>query len=120
MKWIYLGGAIVSEVTGSLALKAGLENGAWYILVTVGYVAAFVFITRAMRRGLPLGVSYGIWGALGVAATALFGVLLFGETLTLTMVGGLVLVVAGVLTVQLGSQRAQKAQQARTAKASTL
>jgi len=105
-RWMLLGAAIVSEVAGSLALKAALGHAGWYLLVVIGYTAAFVLILRAMRAGLGLGVAYGIWGAMGVALTALFGALLFGEIITDVMVLGLVLVVGGVLLVQLGSQRA--------------
>src|SRR5690625_1897695 len=105
-RWMLLGAAIVSEVAGSLALKAALGHAGWYLLVVIGYTAAFVLILRAMRAGLGLGVAYGIWGAMGVALTALFGAVLFGEIITAVMVLGLVLVVGGVLLVQLGSQRA--------------
>ncbi|HLS63223.1 MAG TPA: SMR family transporter [Ruania sp.] len=105
-RWILLGAAIVSEVAGSLALKAALGHPGWYALVVIGYAAAFVLILRALKAGLGLGVAYGIWGAMGVALTALFGAVLFGEIITAVMVLGLVLVVGGVLLVQLGSQRA--------------
>src|SRR5699024_11386791 len=38
-----------------------------------------LLILRALKAGLGLGVAYGIWGAMGVALTALFGAVLFGE-----------------------------------------
>lgn len=105
-RWLLLAVAIISEVAGSLALKAAVTNPGWYALVVFGYVAAFVFIRRAMEAGLGLVVAYGVWGAMGVALTAVFGAALFGEVITDLMVVGLVLVVGGVLLVQLGSQRA--------------
>lgn len=105
-KWLFLVGAILSEATGSLSLKAALENPIWYALVIAGFFAAFLFLSLVLREGMALGVAYGIWGASGVALTAVLSALLFGEALTPVMLGGIVLIILGVLTIELGSQRA--------------
>lgn len=112
-KWLFLLGAIVSEVTGSLSLKGALDHPWLYVVVAIGYAASFVFLSGVLSRGMPLGVAYGIWGALGVATTAVLSALIFDEALTALMGAGLVLVIAGVLVVELGSQAAaqQHAQQ---------
>lgn len=109
MTWLLLAGAVVSEVAGSLALKAALATPALYAVVVVGYAAAFTFLTLLLRRGMALGVAYGIWGALGVATTAVLSAVLFDERLTPLMGLGIVMVIAGVLVVELGSQRAHGA-----------
>ena len=75
----------------------------WYGLVMAGYLGAFAMLTLALKEGLGLGVAYGIWSAGGVAVTAMASRLLFGEPLTRTMVDGIVLIMAGVLLVELGS-----------------
>lgn len=106
MKWILLAAAIVSEVTGSLSLKAALDHPGWYVVVVVGYVAAFVMLGIVLRLGLHLGVAYGVWGASGVALTAILSALVFGEPLTPVMVIGIALIMVGVLCVELGSQAA--------------
>ena len=105
-KWIFLLAAILVEVAASLSLKAALEHPAFYAVVVVGYLSAFVFLTLVLRAGLALGVAYGIWGALGVALTAVLSAMIFGEPLTPLMVFGLVLIIGGVLCVELGHQRA--------------
>lgn len=111
-KWITLGAAIVAEVTGSLSLKAAQDTPAFYALVAVGYLAAFGLIIRVLQLGMPLGVAYGIWGASGVAATAVLSSLLFDEPLTGVMFAGIGLVIIGVLAVEIGSQKATDAQAA--------
>jgi len=111
-KWFYLIGAILSETAGSLSLKAALEHPAWYALVAVGFVSAFLFLSLVLRAGVALGVAYGIWGASGVALTAVLSALLFGEALTPVMLGGIALIIVGVLTIELGSQRAIKKREA--------
>jgi small multidrug resistance pump len=104
--WFLLAAAIAVEVTASLSLKAALDAPAFYVVVVIGYVASFVLLGLVLRAGIPLGVAYGIWGALGVAATALLAAALFGEPLTPVMIAGLALIIVGVLCVELGSQRA--------------
>jgi len=104
--WVWLAGAIIVEVTASLSLQAAVDSPGWYALVVAGYLAAFFCLSRVLRGGMAIGVAYGIWGASGVAVTAVMAAVLFGQALTGVMVVGLVLVVAGVLLVELGSQRA--------------
>lgn len=99
-----LAAAIGSEVTGSLALAAGADAPAWYVVTGVGYIASFVLLGLVLRRGLPLGVAYAIWGATGVAFTAAGGRLLFDEPLTATSIVGFTLIVAGVALVHIGSR----------------
>jgi small multidrug resistance pump len=112
LKWVLLGAAIVTEVAGSLSLKGALEYPALYVVVVVGYLAAFVLLTLVLRAGMPVGVAYGIWGALGVALTALLSALIFGEPLTPLMIAGMALVIVGVLCVEVGSSRAKRATEA--------
>ena len=104
-RWALLAAAIGSEVAGSLALKAALADPVWYALVVTGYAAAFVLLSAVLRRGLPLGVAYGVWAAMGVTLTAVGAAVVFGEALTPLMLAGIGLVVAGVLCVEIGSHR---------------
>ncbi len=107
-KWLMLAAAIGAEVAATLALKAALGHPAWYALVAGGYAAAFAFLAVCLRLGLKIGVAYGIWGAGGVTATAVLSAVIYGEPLTTLMGLGVALIIAGVLTVELGSQRAAR------------
>lgn len=100
--WAFLAAAITSEVTGSLSLKGALDRPALYVLVAAGFVFAFVFLAQVLRRGLPIGVAYGIWGAAGVAATAILSTLIYGEPFSALMGIGIILVIAGVVLIELG------------------
>jgi small multidrug resistance pump len=55
---------------------------------------------------MALGVAYGVWAALGVTLVALIGAFFLGESLTWVQAGGIVLVVAGVLALELGAAHA--------------
>ncbi|MCF8531350.1 MAG: QacE family quaternary ammonium compound efflux SMR transporter [Candidatus Nanopelagicales bacterium] len=103
MKWVILGSAILAEVSGSLALKAAVDQPLWYAWVAVGYLVSIFLLDRGLRLGLPLGVAYGIWAATGVALTAVLANFIFGEALTGLMGLGIVLIMGGVLLVEFGS-----------------
>ncbi|WP_305093874.1 multidrug efflux SMR transporter [Prescottella sp. R16] len=102
-KWLLLTAAIGLEVTATLSLRAALDHSGWYAVVVVGYLGAFAALSLTLRAGMGIGVAYGIWGASGVALTAVLATVLFGDPLTALMGVGIALVIAGVLCVELGS-----------------
>jgi small multidrug resistance pump len=102
-KWYLLLGAILCEVTGSLSLKGALDDPALYVVVAAGFVAAFALLTAVLRQGMPIGVAYGVWAALGVALTSVLSAVLYDEPFTGVMAVGIALIMGGVLLVELGS-----------------
>ena len=108
--WLALGGAIVSEVSATLALRQALEQPGFYAVVGIGYALAFILLSLTLKAGMPLGVAYGLWGALGVALTAVLSMLVFGEPITVLVALGIALIMAGVLLVEVGAQRADAQQ----------
>ncbi|NPC43859.1 SMR family transporter [Nocardioides sp. zg-1230] len=107
-RWLLLAAAILCEVTATLSLKGALDHPALYVVVAVGYLASFTLLALVLRQGMALGVAYGVWAALGVATTALMSSLIFDEAFTALMGLGVVLIMAGVLTVEIGSQQAHR------------
>jgi small multidrug resistance pump len=103
MTWLLLASAIVCEVTGTLALKRALDHPVFYVVVVVGYVAAFVLLTLTLKHGLGIGVTYGIWAACGVALTAAASKVFFDEPLTNVMLVGIGFIIVGVLLVETGA-----------------
>lgn len=104
-KWMLLGGAIAAEVLGTMSLRATVDHAAWLPVVVIGYLAAFYLLGLTLRTGVPIGVVYGIWGASGVALTALLGAMLFAELLSVSAVAGITLIIIGVILVETGSRR---------------
>lgn len=102
-RWGLLALAVVTEVTGTLALRGAVDRPWLYAVTAVGYVVSFLALIRLLQAGSALGVVYGIWSALGVALTAGFSSVLFDEAFTSPMVLGLVLIVGGVVLVEVGS-----------------
>ena len=69
----------------------------------LGYSAAFTGLARVLRTGMPIGVAYGIWGAVGTALIAGIAAVIFGDPLTVPIAIGIGLIIAGVLMIEFGS-----------------
>ena len=103
MMWLTLAAAILVEVFATMSLRAsnGFRNKKWIPPVAAGYAAAFSLMYVTLGLGMPVGVAYGVWSAAGVALVAVIARLAFDEPLTPVMLGGIGLIIAGVLTIQL-------------------
>jgi small multidrug resistance pump len=103
MAWLFLTAAILFEVSGTLSLSmATRHRRAWYVVVVLGYLLAFLCLSGVLRQGMGLGLAYGIWTAVGIALTAIASKVLFREPLTLVMAGGIAVIACGVLLLELG------------------
>lgn len=103
--WPPLLTAIALEVTATLSLRAaeGFTHPLWLIVVAGGYTGSLWLLSVVLDRGMAVGVAYGIWSAVGVVLTAVFGTVLFGEVLGPVQLIGVGVIVVGVLLVELGS-----------------
>lgn len=104
MMWLALAGAIGMEVLATLSLRAsdGFRRKSWIAPVAAGYVVSFYLLWLSLSLGMPVGVAYGIWTACGVALVAVAAKFLFRDPLTPKMLAGITLIIAGVLTIELG------------------
>lgn len=105
MAWLLLLGAISCEVAATLSLRAsdGLSRLGWVIPIAVGYLCSFVLLALVLRRGIPIGVAYGVWSGVGVALTAALARFLFGDPFTPVMAAAVVLIGAGVYLLEYGA-----------------
>lgn len=104
MSTIWLALSIVLEVLGTLSLRMATtsKNRLWYLSVVVNYAVAFLFLSFSLAAGMPLGVAYGIWTAVGIVLIALLARVLWQDPLTKRILFGIALIVAGVILVELG------------------
>ncbi|SEA98971.1 MULTISPECIES: DMT family transporter [Leifsonia] len=105
--YLFLAVAIATEVVATTFLKfTSGDNPKWwaFVIVVVGYVASFFALSLALGRGVPLGIAYAIWSAVGVAAIAIISWVFFKESLTWVQIAGLVLVIGGVGLLELGAK----------------
>lgn len=95
-------GAIVAEVFGTTCLK--ISDGFSTLLpslgVAVGYAVSFYLLSIVLKE-VDVGVAYAVWAGLGITLVAVIGVLLFGEPVSLSRIGWVALIIAGVIGLEI-------------------
>ena len=106
IKFIYLGLAIIFEVFGTISLK--LSNGYTQIIPTVGmvvsYVICFYFLSKCSNEFASIGYVYAIWAGLGIVLITLFGVIYFKNSIDISGVIGISLIILGAVVLNLFSK----------------
>ena len=99
--------AIAIEVVATTALKAsdGMTKLIPSVIVVVGYVVSFYMVAVILKR-MDLGVVYATWSALGTAAIAIIGVVIYDDAMTIWRAAGLILIIAGVMLLNLSGGHA--------------
>ena len=94
--WLAL--AIGTEVVATTAVKLsdGFSRLLPVLVVVVGYGISFWAMSIALKT-IPLGIVYAIWSGVGTAAIVLIGWLAFRESLDAVKLGGIAIIMAGVL-----------------------
>jgi quaternary ammonium compound-resistance protein SugE len=77
-------------------------NLAWLLLVVAGLAAwvSFWLLGLAMRE-FPVGTAYAVRTGIGAVGAAVLGILVFGESPTVTRIGCIALIVCGILGLKL-------------------
>lgn len=105
MHYLYLGIAIVTEVIATAALKA-TENFTrlWpSVIVIVGYLLSFYFLTLTLRV-IPVGVAYAIWSGAGTVLICVAGFIIYKQQPDMPAVIGITFIVIGVVVINLLSK----------------
>lgn len=106
MSYILLAAAIVFESAGTICLRAshGFERKAWIFPLFALTLASFIALSLALREGMPIGVAYGIWAALGIALTSTLGHFFYREHFNLMMAAGITLISVGAILIEVGGK----------------
>jgi len=106
-KWLFLGAAIICEVSGTSALRSseGFTRFWPSVIVVIGYASAFFFLSLTLKT-IPVGIAYAIWSGVGTALIVLVAWIFMGQKLDLPAVFGILLIVAGVLVLNVFSKSA--------------
>ncbi|MEV4541233.1 DMT family transporter [Micromonospora echinaurantiaca] len=103
MPYVFLLAAIAAEVFATSTLKAtdGFSRLWPTVACLAGYLVSFAALSQAVKD-IPVGVAYALWSALGTAAIVAIGAAFLGEPITVVKVVGVGLIVAGVVTLNVG------------------
>jgi small multidrug resistance pump len=105
MSFIYLLIAIVSEVSGTTAMKMsqGFSRLFPSIMIFVFYGLSLAFLTAALKT-INVSIAYAIWSGLGTAFIAIIGIIWFKEPVSLIKIVSLLLIIAGVIGLNLSGE----------------
>ncbi|MFV0495700.1 DMT family transporter [Mycobacterium sp.] len=104
MAYLLLLVAIFAEVGATSLLKAteGFTRLWPTAVCLLGYGVSFALLALSIARGMQTDIAYALWSAIGTVAIVLIAVTFLGSTLSAAKVVGVGLIVAGVVTVNLG------------------
>jgi len=102
MSWAILVAAGLLEVVWAIGLKytEGFTR-LWPTVVTVLAMILSVLLLGMAMKSLPVGTAYAVWVGIGAIGTAIFGILLFGESANLGRLLSLSLIFAGIVGLKL-------------------
>ena len=98
MSWLVLvlSGLLESVWAVALARTAGFTRLGPSVIFVVALVLSMIGLGFALRT-IPVGTGYAVWVGIGVAGTALAGMVFMGEAANVWRVLSLVLILAGVV-----------------------
>lgn len=100
--WLILFVAGLCEVGWAVGLKytEGFSR-LWPSAATLVAMTASVALLGWSLKALPLGTAYAVWTGIGAVGTAIFGMLLFGESREVLRFVCIGLIVAGIVGLKL-------------------
>ncbi|EKD72627.1 MAG: hypothetical protein ACD_45C00622G0004 [uncultured bacterium] len=100
--WWYLIIAVPFGVLGTISMKLshGFDNWRPLICMLFFYAISFVALTFAIQH-IDLSVVYALWSGVGTILVAIFGVFILRESISLSKIISIGLIVLGVLGIHL-------------------
>lgn len=104
MAWAYLSIAGGFEIIFAVLLKLsdGFSKPVYVLGVFVAAAISLFFLTRAMQQ-LPIGTAYSVWTGFGAFGAVLVGIIYFGESIHITRLLFLALLIASIIGLKFTS-----------------
>ena len=100
MSYIYLFGAIIFEVVGTMLLpiSKNFTKPLISIVLVAAYMLSFYLLTFALKE-IPIAIAYSTWAGVGIFLITLLGYLFYDQFLQWQSLVGLLLIAVGVAIV---------------------
>ncbi|MGJ0623015.1 quaternary ammonium compound efflux SMR transporter SugE [Xenorhabdus bovienii] len=104
MSWLILLVAGLLEVVWAVGLKytQGFSR-LMPSLITISAMMVSIALLAYAMKNLPAGTAYAVWTGIGAVGTAIFGIMVFGESANFARILSLGLIVAGIIGLKLAS-----------------
>ena len=104
MAWIAVITAGLLEVGFATMLK--LSNGFTKIWPSVGFIVfaagSFSLLSWSLKV-LPIGTAYAVWTGIGAAGTAILGMIIFKDPVSIARITAIAFIVVGVILLNFSS-----------------
>jgi quaternary ammonium compound-resistance protein SugE len=104
MNWIILIVAGLFEVGWAIGLK--YTEGFTRLWPTIGTVISMIIslgLLGIAMKDLPVGTAYSIWVGVGAVGTVILGIVLLGESASVSRMISVVLIIAGIIGLKLSN-----------------
>ena len=104
MNWLILVTAGLFEIAWAIGIK--YTEGFTRLWPSIGTLAAMlvsIVLLGIAMKSLPVGTAYAVWVGVGAVGTAIFGIILFGESASAMRLLSLGLIVAGIVGLKLAT-----------------
>lgn len=97
--------AIVLETIATASLKASQQftKPLPTVLTILAYMAAFYCLSHTLKS-IPIGTAYAMWSGIGIVLISVVGAVFYGQIPDWPMILGIVLIIAGMMTIHLFSK----------------
>ena len=104
MNWLILVTAGLFEIVWAIGIKytEGFSRF-WPSVVTLAAMLVSIVLLGIAMKSLPVGTAYAVWVGVGAVGTAIFGIILFGESASAMRLLSLGLIVAGIVGLKLAT-----------------
>lgn len=104
MAYLILLLAGLAEVVWAVGLKytQGFSRPLPSVITIIGIVVSLWLLSLAMKT-LPLGTAYAIWTGIGAIGAFIAGLILFGETASISRILSVCLILIGLIGLKISS-----------------
>ncbi|MBE8596584.1 quaternary ammonium compound efflux SMR transporter SugE [Xenorhabdus sp. BG5] len=104
MSWLILLIAGLLEVVWAVGLKYTHGFSRWGpSLITISAMVVSMGLLAYAMKNLPAGTAYAVWTGIGAVGTAVFGIMVLGESASFARILSLCLIVIGIIGLKLAS-----------------
>ncbi|MFA6924286.1 MAG: multidrug efflux SMR transporter [Bacteroidales bacterium] len=102
MYWLILAVGIIFEVLAEINMKlaAGFTKLVPSIRIFIFYGIALICLVLVLKK-LEISVAYTIWAGSGTALIAIIGMYWFHETVTVTKIASIILIIIGIVGLKI-------------------
>jgi quaternary ammonium compound-resistance protein SugE len=104
MNWLILVTAGLFEIVWAIGIKytEGFSRF-WPSVATLAAMLVSIVLLGIAMKSLPVGTAYAVWVGVGAVGTAIFGIILFGESASAMRLLSLGLIVIGIVGLKLAT-----------------